>query len=438
VCSAATWADGTGPIASVPAPDDTEADADDRLSTALRAALAAQAEAALENARLCEVARSAHAEAHEANRVKDDFLAMLGHELRNPLSPILTAVQLMKLRGDPACAREHEIIERQVHHLIHLVDDLLDVSRITEGKLPLERKPVRMAALIARAVELASPRLEERSHRLELIAPDAREDELWIDGDELRLCQVLSHLLSNAAKFTEAPGCITVIVERVDREVVVRVRDQGIGIAPELLPRVFDLFVRGSRRARPAQGGLGIGLTLVYRLVAMHQGQVTAHSAGPGRGSEFVVRLPAREAPAGDPEVGEIGRRQRARPGAGRRVLVVDDNQDAAALLGEMLQSLGHAVEVAHDGPRALELVARFQPEIAILDIGLPVMDGYELAGLLRGRLGTALRMVAVTGYGQERDRVRAREAGFDAHFVKPVPLAQLLAAIERVSPPSS
>ncbi len=446
VPSAAVWPDGTGPMLRAPASHD----ADDRLTAALRDALAAQAAAALENARLCEVARNAHVEADEANRVKDDFLAMLGHELRNPLSPILTAVQLMKLRGDPASAREREIIERQVHHLIHLVDDLLDVSRVTEGKLQLDRKPVRVAALIARAVEHASPQLEERSHRLDVIVPDAREHqgvdqredqrtvELWVEGDELRLCQVLTHLLSNAAKFTEGPGHITVSAERVDGDVVIRVRDDGIGIAPELLPRVFDLFVRGSRRVRPSQGGLGIGLTLVHRLVAMHNGQVTAHSAGPGRGSEFVVRLPAREAPTAEPTASEDVRRPPVRKATGRRVLVVDDNQDAAALLGEMLQSLGHVVEIANDGPRALELVARFRPEIAILDIGLPVMDGYELAGLLRGRLGAELRMMAVTGYGQERDRVRARAAGFDAHFVKPVPFAMLLAAIDHVSQPSS
>jgi signal transduction histidine kinase/ActR/RegA family two-component response regulator len=393
-------------------------------------AVARQCGQAIERARLHEATLAARAEAEQASRAKDEFLAMLGHELRNPLSPILTAVQLMKLRADPASAKEQSVIERQVNHLIHLVDDLLDISRITRGMVQLDKKPTKLAALISRAVEIASPLLEERRHRLELSLP--RED-IWLEADELRLCQALTNLLTNAAKYTHPGGTIHVTAERGDGDTVaIRVKDTGIGMAADLVPRVFDLFVQGARTSDRRQGGLGIGLALVRNLVAMHGGEVAAASDGPGRGSEFTIRLPAikinSDAPGKPTRERALRERLKITP---RRILVVDDNQDAASLLGEMLEQVGHEVHVANDGPRALEALARFEPDVAILDIGLPVMDGYELAGALRERLGPSLRLMAVTGYGQEQDRARAERAGFDAHFVKPVALGKLVAAIE-------
>ncbi len=391
-------------------------------------AIGRQCGQALERARLHDLTEAAKAEAEKASRAKDEFLAMLGHELRNPLSPILTAVQLMKMRGDTASSREHDIIKRQVSHLIHLVDDLLDISRITRGKVELDKKPLKLAAILSKAIEMASPLLEERRHHLEVALPD---EDIWLEGDEVRLCQVLTNLLTNAAKYTNGGGEISIRARREGSDVMISIKDNGIGMGPDLLPQVFDLFVQGMRTSDRALGGLGIGLALVRTLVGMHGGVVTAASDGLDRGSTFTVRLPTialsrvSTPPADDRP---LRTRLQVTP---RRVLVVDDNQDAASLLGDMLESVGHEVLVAFDGPHAIEGLKHFQPEVAILDIGLPVMDGYELAQLLRDRLGAEVRLMAVTGYGQEQDRMRAEVAGFDAHFVKPVGLGKLLAAIE-------
>jgi signal transduction histidine kinase/ActR/RegA family two-component response regulator len=394
---------------------------------AFMVALSRQCGQALERARLHDGLQAAKLEAEHASRAKDEFLAMLGHELRNPLSPILTAVQLMKMRGETSAAREHAIIERQVGHLIHLVDDLLDISRITRGKVELEKKPVKLASIVSKAIETASPLLEDRRHHLEVALP---ADEIWIEGDEIRLCQVITNLLTNAVKYTHLGGHIRIGARCEGGEAVISIRDNGIGIGPELLPHVFDLFVQGMRTSDRAAGGLGLGLALVRTLIGMHGGRVAAASDGPERGSEFTVHLPTLALSAIVPS--EVERPPRARlQVTARRVLVVDDNQDAAALLGQMLESVGHQVLVANDGPGAIEALANFHPEIAILDIGLPVMDGYELAGVLRERLGRNVRLMAVTGYGQEQDRARAELAGFDAHFVKPVGLNPLLTAIE-------
>jgi PAS domain S-box-containing protein len=396
---------------------------------ALLLAIGRQCGQAIERARLFDAAQVARAEAEQASRAKDEFLAILGHELRNPLSPILTAVQLMRLRGDQESLREQNIIERQVNHLIHIVDDLLDISRVARGKIQLDKRPLRLRALITKAVEITRPLFEEREQRLDVVAAD---DNIYVEADETRLCQVLTNLLSNAAKYTPRLGHITVELARTGSRVAIRVKDDGCGIAPDLIPRIFDLFVQGNRASDRKQGGLGIGLALVRNLVQMHGGTVTAHSAGLGRGSEFVVELPvidvARTVPrAGDSEWG-IRRRVAMTT---RKILVVDDNEDAGQLLGEMLRSVGHDVVVALDGPRALEAVKTFCPDVAILDIGLPVMDGYELASMLRGQLGNDVRMLAVTGYGQEQDKQRALRAGFEQHFVKPVSLQKVLAAIE-------
>jgi PAS domain S-box-containing protein len=367
--------------------------------------------------------------AEQASRAKDEFLAILGHELRNPLSPILTAVQLMRLRGETASAREHNIIERQVKHLIHIVDDLLDLSRVARGKIELAKAPVNLRSLVTKAVEITSPLLESRSHHVDIVQPDG---DIWLEADETRLCQVLTNLLSNAAKYTPPHGHIELRVTRDGGRVVIRVRDNGVGIEPELLPRVFDLFVQGERTHEHPQGGLGIGLALVRNLVSLHGGSTSAHSEGRGTGSEFTVELPIIDMGnvATSAQDHELDLRQRVHV-TPRRILVVDDNEDAGELLAELLRKIGHEVVTASDGPRALEAAKRFTPEVAILDIGLPVMNGYELCAALRERLGSTVRLVAVSGYGQDKDQRRALKAGFECLLVKPVSLQRVLAAIE-------
>ena len=367
----------------------------------------------------------------EANRAKDEFLAMLGHELRNPLAPITTALHLMRMRAGDVAARERAVIERQVKHLAQLVDDLLDVSRITRGKVELKRERLEIVEVVAKAIELSSPLLEQRRHHLTVdVAPRG----LVVDGDATRLAQVLSNLMTNAAKYTESGGQITVEAERRGREVEIRVRDNGIGIAPDVLPRVFEFFVQDRQALDRAQGGLGLGLAIVRNLVTMHGGTVSARSEGIGRGSEFTVRLPAAGRMAEVPVARALSAVTRPATTGAHRVLVVDDNEDAAALLAESLGSLGHQTEVAADGPSALRMAETFQPDIALLDIGLPVMDGYELAHRLRERpeLGR-LRLIAVTGYGQESDRSLSRKAGFDAHLVKPVQFERLAGLFEEL-----
>lgn len=390
---------------------------------AILLAVGRQCAQAIERARLHDATQAARAEAEAASRAKDEFLAMLGHELRNPLSPILTAAQLMKMRGDHASMREQSIIERQVNHLIHLVDDLLDISRITQGKIELDKRPHKLSSLVRKALEVVGPLCEEHRHRVMVDLPD---DDVLVIADETRLIQVLTNLLTNAAKFTPLGGKIEVQVRMTNRRVRIRVKDDGAGIGPDLLPRIFDLFVQGPRSTDRSRGGLGIGLALVRNLVAMHDGTVEAHSAGADKGSEFIVELPTVEDRSDAPA--PMRKQVTVTP---RRILVVDDNEDAGSLMGEMLRSIGHEVCVAQDGPRALEALTHFTPEVAILDIGLPVMDGYELAAALLARYGSNLRLMAVTGYGQEQDKIRTQRAGFEAHFVKPVGLGKVLAAIE-------
>jgi signal transduction histidine kinase len=401
---------------------------------ALRAALAidnarlyAEADAArksaeLDRQRLDEALHQAEA----ANRAKDEFLAMLGHELRNPLAPIATAVQLLNMRRDPDARRpELAVIDRQVKHVIRLVDDLLDVSRITRGKVQLKRSRIEASQVVSDAVEMASPLLEQRRHHLTV---SVARGGLPLDADDARLAQVVANLLTNAAKYTEPGGEISIAATVEDGEVVIRVRDNGRGIAGEMLSRIFELFVQGQRSPDRAEGGLGLGLALVRSLVELHGGSVSAHSDGPGCGSEFVVRLPEAPVESAAPDVAAV-----VSPAGGfspqKRVLLVDDNGDAAELLGEVLRSAGHQVAIAHDGPEALGLLQQFHPEVAVLDIGLPVMDGYELARRLRKSF-RQLRCIAVTGYGQETDRARSRQAGFELHLVKPVDVSALLQAV--------
>jgi CheY-like chemotaxis protein len=360
--------------------------------------------------------------AESANRAKDEFLAMLGHELRNPLAPILTALQLMTLRGDIGAEKERAVIDRQVRHVMRLVDDLLDVSRITRGKVDLRTERVELAQIVARAIEMASPLIEQRQHDLRVeVAPRG----LAVDGDPARLHQVVLNLLTNAAKYTEPKGRISVSGTREGEQIVLRVRDNGIGIAADMLPQVFDLFTQERQTIDRSQGGLGLGLTIVRRLIELHEGTVEGRSDGIGRGSEFTVRLPAASTPF--PSV----QRQAGRvPGAapptgGLRILIAEDNPDTAMLLAEALDALGHDTRTAADGPAALRVAATFRPQVALLDLGLPIMDGYELAAHLRETDHT-LKMIAITGYGQESDRQRSRASGFDAHIVKPVDLAEL------------
>ncbi len=369
--------------------------------------------------------------AEDANRAKDQFLAMLGHELRNPLSPILTALQLMKLRGDSSSIKERTVIERQVRHLTRLVDDLLDVSRIAQGKVKLAVEAVEMAEVVTRAVEMSSPLLEQGAQTLTV---NVASSGLLVSGDADRLAQVVSNLLTNASKYTPADGHIEIAATSEGDTVTVRVRDTGIGIAPEVLPRIFDMFVQGRQAIDRAHGGLGLGLAIVRSLVERHGGQVNVHSDGVGRGSEFVVCLPS--AGTGPVIVDHAPRPMTIPMTALRRatVLVVDDNTDAATLLARGLRMMGHDAHVAHDGLEALRIAGTRAFDAAFLDIGLPVMDGFELAARLRELEGfRRAHLIAVTGYGQPSDRDRSRAAGFHDHLVKPVDLgvvAQLVARL--------
>ncbi len=369
--------------------------------------------------------------AEAANRAKDEFLAMLGHELRNPLAPILTALQLLKLRGVDAAERERVIIERQVRHLVALVDDLLDVSRITRGKVELRKAPVEAADVVATAIETASPLLEQQRHELTV---DVRRTGLTINADAGRLAQVVANLLTNAAKYTEPGGRVSVIGRVEGDEIVLSVRDTGIGIEAEMLPRIFDLFVQERQTLERSRGGLGLGLAIVRSLVALHGGSVSARSDGKGKGSEFTIRLPRATAPVQDVRTRPDDGRQAPAVATGARVLIVDDNHDAAVLLDAMLSALGYVTRFVHDGPSALSEAEDFEPDLALLDIGLPVLDGYELARRFREhpRLRRT-RLIALTGYGQQQDRQRSADAGFVAHLVKPVDVDQLRAALESI-----
>lgn len=368
--------------------------------------LAHRVAVAIENARL-------YAEVREADRRKDEFLAMLAHELRNPLAPIRTGLDVLALSGvEPESV---ELMQQQVEHLVRLVDDLLDVSRIMRGKIQLDIQPLDLSDVVRRAIEMSHSYIEEQHHQLTV---ELSDEPVWVQGDGIRLTQVVTNLLNNAAKYTDPGGQISVRLTRENGSAVLRVRDNGIGIDPDLLPHVFELFTQADRTADRAQGGLGIGLTLVLRMIEMHGGTVTAESAGTGRGSLFTVRLPLQE-PA---EVGQPAGERKPVAIPARKVLIVDDNAAAARMLEVLLARVGeHEVHVAHDGPEALQVVEEFQPDIIFLDIGLPGMNGYEVAAKLRNRPATQNTfLVALTGYGQSDDRRRSLEAGFDEHLVKP------------------
>ncbi|HTA88332.1 MAG TPA: ATP-binding protein [Polyangiaceae bacterium] len=381
--------------------------------------------------------REARRDAEQASRAKDDFLAMLGHELRNPLAPIVTALQLLRLRGNDPALREHTIIERQVTHLTTLVDDLLDISRITQGKIELKRESVEMSVVVARAVEIASPLFEQRRH---VLVVDVPVSGVAAFVDPTRFAQVVSNLLTNAAKYTEVGGRILISAESTAGAVTLTVSDNGIGMTEDMLPRIFDIFMQERQASDRAHGGLGLGLAIVRSLVQMHGGTVSASSGGRGAGSSFVIGLPAVVAAERPQLETPLVSPAQVVPGGVRRVLVVDDNTDAAELLARAMSEFGCETQIAHDGPSALALIDSFRPELALLDIGLPVMDGYELAQLIRNRPHAGpIHLVAVTGYGQKSDIEQALAAGFDEHLTKPVDILQLKAlvsGIRSITPP--
>jgi signal transduction histidine kinase len=378
-----------------------------------------------EHKRLQEQLEQKVRELAEVDRRKDEFLAMLAHELRNPLAPILNAVHVMRLQGNDQALREamRDVVERQVRYMSRLVDDLLDVSRITRGKIQLRMEPVNLVSIIHRAVETTRPTFEARTHRLETALPTTP---IRLLGDPIRLEQVLVNLLNNAAKYTEPGGEVALSAAIDGAETCVTVRDNGIGIAPSFLPRVFDLFTQADNSPARSYGGLGIGLTLVQSLVQIHGGTIEAHSDGLGLGSTFRLRLPLAmsavplPAPKREPQASESA----PGPRRSRRVLIVDDNVPSADSLALIIKLWGHDARVANTGTEALETAAAYRPEITLLDIGLPGMDGYEVARHIRESTElSSIMLIAMTGYGRDEDRKRAREAGFDHHLVKPIDL---------------
>ena len=376
------------------------------------------------------LAREQHArsQAESASRAKDEFLAMLGHELRNPLAPIVTGLELMRLRGSGAVTRELAVLERQAHHLIGLVDDLLDISRVTHGKIELKREPLEIAQVVAAAIETTRPLIEERLHLLDVqVAPRGLE----VYADRARLAQAIGNLVNNAAKYTEPGGRIAISAAREGDAIAIAVRDTGIGIEPTMLPHIFSMFVQERQSLDRSRGGLGLGLCIVKSIVELHGGTVEPRSAGRGRGSELTIRIPATITT----RITERPREQQvAKPRAtGCRIIVVDDNEDAADMLSILLEQLGNTTRVAHDAFDALRIVEEFTPDLAVLDIGLPVIDGYELARRLRQRTQPMV-LIALTGYGQASDKEQAVRAGFDAHLVKPIAIDKLQAEITRLT----
>ena len=400
--------------------------------------LVSRAAIALDNARLYsslqrEIVRSREAEEslQDANRRKDEFLAMLSHELRNPLAPIRNAVEVMRRVAPPDAklTMAREVVDRQVTLLARLVEELLDVSRISQGKIVLKREPVDLARIIAHSVETSRPLIDARSQTLSVAVPATP---VWLSADFARLSQVVSNLLNNASKYTGEGGRIELGATVHSGEVSIMVRDNGSGIEPELLDKVFELFVQGDRALDRGQGGLGIGLTLVKRLVELHQGSVGAASDGPGRGATFTVTLPCISAVEPQRSTPQLVA-QSSSEIYGRRVLVVDDNVDAAESTAAFLRLEGHEVKAVHDGLQALSSLKVFDPHVVVLDIGLPGLDGYAVARQLRSRGDTShVLLIALTGYGQKEDRARAAEAGFDYHFVKPADPREIQVAIER------
>jgi CheY-like chemotaxis protein len=372
-------------------------------------------------------------ELSEANRRKDEFLAVLAHELRNPLAPLQSGLEIIRqvATADPALTQTTNMMERQMRQLVRLVDDLQDVSGITRGKLQLQRQPVVLKRAVEQALEASRPILEAHGH-----APvvHCRDDRLTVDGDPVRLAQILTNLLSNCAKYTEPGGTISLTVERDGHDAVISVSDTGIGIPPDYLEDVFEMFSQVKLPEARSRGGLGIGLALVRRLAKMHGGSVSAHSLGIGTGSTFTLRLPAiadRTSVARTSGAAESA--MAIKGGKARRILVVDDNSDAAALLAVLLELEGHVVQTAADGGEAVNAAELFRPEVVLMDLEMPGIDGLEASRRIRARpWGSDVLIAALTGWGQDVDRQRAHEAGVDLHFVKPVDTTALLGEVAR------
>lgn len=385
---------------------------------------------ARERKRLQDEMTAARAEAERANAVKDEFLAMLSHELRNPLAPIVTGLALMRKQGHDATLRQLDVVDRQVQHVVRLVDDLLDVSRIARGKLEIHRARIDVADAIQAGCEAAAPLVHERGHT---IHSDVPRETLFVYADSARIAQVVANLLTNAAKYTDPGGTIWLRARDGGGVVEVSVRDSGTGIPQPMLERVFDTFEQGKQSIERKSGGLGLGLAIVRNIVLMHGGAVTARSEGPGKGSEFVVLLPIHRVRAREvdttptPSIAEMAPK-------GRRILIVDDSPDGADMLDLAMTMAGHETRTCTESPAALVAATEMRPDVALLDIGLPVMDGFELARRIREALGPSTPvLIALTGYGQESDRRKSREAGFDYHLVKPIDpnrLAELIASL--------
>jgi PAS domain S-box-containing protein len=368
-----------------------------------------------ERAQLLDREQAARAAAEAANRSKEEFIAMLAHELRNPLAPIRMAMRTLRgpAERDPDIRRATEIVERQSRHLARLLDDLLDAARLAREKIELRRTATTLESVVAEALEATRELIDARGHAVDLALPSTP---VWLDADPTRLAQVVGNLLNNAAKYTPPGGRITVSAETVDGTAVLRVRDTGSGIAPESLVDIFELFAQGDRRPGGSEGGLGLGLTLARMLVELHGGTLTAASDGVGRGSEFVVRLPVGTLPPVEAQPAAAPPSPRA-----RRILVVEDHEDTREVLRLALALEGHHVEAAADGGEGVALALRMSPDIVLVDIGLPSLDGYAVAQRIRDALGDSVLLVALTGYGRDDDRRRTAVAGFDAHLVKPV-----------------
>jgi signal transduction histidine kinase len=363
----------------------------------------------------------------EADRRKNEFLAVLAHELRNPLAALRNAVSVLQLyqTTDPPVVQVRDLFGRQVQQMARLVDDLLDVSRIAQGKIELRKERFPLAAAVGQAVQMADALIRAGQHRLHVSLP---AEHLWLEADQARVVQVLINLLNNAAKYTNPGGQVWLSAAREGDEAVVRVRDTGVGIAPELLPHIFELFTQAEWAVGRSEGGLGIGLTLVRKLVELHGGHISAHSAGPGQGSEFVVGLPVclePGLPAAAEDVKDL-------PFQARHILIVEDNADGRNSLETLLTLLGHRVDVAEDGLKGVAKALAVRPEVALIDIGLPDLDGFQVAEHMRASLGEEIFLVALTGYAQPEDRRRSREVGFDAHLVKPVELEALQKLLAR------
>ncbi len=374
---------------------------------------------AIERSRIEEELRRKVEQLAEMDRRKDEFLATLAHELRNPLAPIRNSLHILRMSAgsDAAAGRVHEIMERQVCHLVRLVDDLLEVSRITRGKIELRKERVELAAVLRSAVETSTPLIDAARHQLAITLP---AEPVILEADAIRLSQVISNLLNNAAKYTEEGGQIWLTARRQNGEAAISVRDSGLGIPPQMLHRVFDMFAQVDRTLNRAQGGLGIGLALARTLVEMHGGRIEVHSDGPGRGSEFILYLPVVQDALADEAAETNGGLQSMTP-CQQRVLVVDDNRDAADSLGMLLKFLGADTYVVYDGPSALAALPLYRPTVILLDIGMPSMDGHEVARRVRHTPGFRdVLLIAMTGWGQEEDRRRSKAAGFDQHLVKP------------------